>query len=103
MHGGERLRSVVHRVAIFNKEGTITDIVSQSDVIRCRAILAECEASASHFVVLRVRKFQSVTIHSCFYDNSHGAGVASLEDATVVSTWSDTVARIATLAKNCSD
>ena len=36
MHGGERLRSVVHRVAIFNKEGAITDIVSQSDVIRCR-------------------------------------------------------------------
>ena len=35
MHGGERLRSVVHRVAIFNKEGTITDIVSQSDVVRC--------------------------------------------------------------------
>ena len=40
MHGGEKLRSVVHRVAIFDKEGTITDIVSQSDVIRCVAACA---------------------------------------------------------------
>lgn len=34
MHGGEELRSVVHRCAIFNKEGNITHIVSQSDVVR---------------------------------------------------------------------
>jgi CBS-domain-containing membrane protein len=40
MHGGERLRSVVHRVAIFNKDGAITDIVSQSDVIRCAHLAA---------------------------------------------------------------
>ena len=35
IHGGEALRSVVHRVAIFDKQGNITHIVSQSDVIRC--------------------------------------------------------------------
>ncbi|KAK9829547.1 hypothetical protein WJX72_006411 [[Myrmecia] bisecta] len=34
MHGGTKARTVGHRVALYSKEGCITNIVSQSDVVR---------------------------------------------------------------------
>jgi len=81
MHGGERLRSVVHRVAIFNKEGTITDIVSQSDVIRCvpnvqrmlRARAFSCWKSAPDLYVymLRRNKLCLFEVNTVFIGGQH--------------------------------
>lgn len=34
VHNGEHSRTVVHRVGLFNKAGHITNIISQSDVVR---------------------------------------------------------------------
>ena len=34
VHNGEHSRTVVHRVGLFNKTGHITNIISQSDVVR---------------------------------------------------------------------
>lgn len=34
VHAGESSRTVVHRVGLFNKQGYITTIISQSDVVR---------------------------------------------------------------------
>ena len=34
VHSGEHSRTVVHRVGLFNKTGHITNIISQSDVVR---------------------------------------------------------------------
>jgi CBS-domain-containing membrane protein len=34
MHDGSKMTEVVHRIAVFDNEGRITNIVSQTDIVR---------------------------------------------------------------------
>lgn len=34
MHGGKHSRTIVHRVGLFDRQGQMTHILSQSDVVR---------------------------------------------------------------------
>ena len=35
MHEGSNQSHVVHRIAFFEKDGSIKNIISQSDIIKC--------------------------------------------------------------------